>query len=249
MISHTGSIIIVGAVLVVAVAAFFLAIRPAHAPGSQEIAPEASVCTQDVYECPDGSFVRRTPPSCKFAECPVFETGVMELETKEVDTSDWQIYRNEEFGFEVRYPTDWETTHFKTEEQRLPRYPTELQIFSFAFQDIETKNRDPLDEKSLSVGFQRVYPSRFGSEQCQESYVVGEIIRECVVINGVVVARTTAVTPEFGDKYREIRFVHDGALYQIYTGFHGIPQEPSVEELSSSRFIVDDIISTFRFTR
>jgi hypothetical protein len=28
------------------------------------------VCTQDAKECPDGSFVARVAPDCKFAPCP-----------------------------------------------------------------------------------------------------------------------------------------------------------------------------------
>jgi hypothetical protein len=31
---------------------------------------EPIVCTQDVKQCPDGSFVSRQPPSCAFAQCP-----------------------------------------------------------------------------------------------------------------------------------------------------------------------------------
>jgi len=33
-------------------------------------ADEATVCTQDVKQCPDGSYVGRIAPSCEFAPCP-----------------------------------------------------------------------------------------------------------------------------------------------------------------------------------
>lgn len=32
------------------------------------------VCTMDVQQCPDGSYVGRVPPSCSFAQCPVRAT-------------------------------------------------------------------------------------------------------------------------------------------------------------------------------
>lgn len=37
----------------------------------------------------------------------VVETSVTEENTSPVDTSDWKIYRNEEYGFEVKYPKEW----------------------------------------------------------------------------------------------------------------------------------------------
>ncbi|MEE9356039.1 MAG: hypothetical protein V3U75_10665 [Methylococcaceae bacterium] len=36
---------------------------------SCDIDKEPLVCTQDVKECPDGSFVSRQPPLCEFAPC------------------------------------------------------------------------------------------------------------------------------------------------------------------------------------
>lgn len=32
--------------------------------------PEQVFCTMDAKMCPDGSFVGRIPPDCKFAPCP-----------------------------------------------------------------------------------------------------------------------------------------------------------------------------------
>jgi hypothetical protein len=35
-----------------------------------EAAQGSWACTTDIYICPDGSEVSRTPPYCKFASCP-----------------------------------------------------------------------------------------------------------------------------------------------------------------------------------
>lgn len=50
-------------------------------------------CTQDAKLCPDGSYVGRTGPNCEFSACP-----------NESETADWEIYKNQEYNFEFKYP-------------------------------------------------------------------------------------------------------------------------------------------------
>ena len=49
------------------------------------------VCPTDTKVCADGSTVKRISPACEFAACPD-------------PTVNWKTYRNEEYGFEVKYP-------------------------------------------------------------------------------------------------------------------------------------------------
>lgn len=69
---------------------------------------EAVFCTQDAKLCPDGSYVGRTSPKCEFAACP-----------EGPDTSDWKIYRNEQYGFEFKYPDTIDFWNSSSEKARI----------------------------------------------------------------------------------------------------------------------------------
>lgn len=59
-------------------------------------------CTLEAKLCPDGTAVGRTGPNCEFAPCPPSTSSGQADET-----AGWLTYRNEEYGFEVKYPEGW----------------------------------------------------------------------------------------------------------------------------------------------
>jgi len=65
-----------------------------------------TACIEDIRYCPDGTTVGRTGPNCEFAACATADNQLPT--TNELDTSNWKTYRNEEYGFEFRYPSQWE---------------------------------------------------------------------------------------------------------------------------------------------
>lgn len=93
-----------------------------------------TACTMEAKQCPDGSYVSRTGPNCEFTPCPgiannnivgndrdehgcIGSAGYTWCEEKQkclrvweescVDTSNWETYKNTQYGFEFQYPSDW----------------------------------------------------------------------------------------------------------------------------------------------
>ncbi len=107
-----------------------------------------TACPQDVKLCPDGSTVARTGPNCEFAECQTLSVG-------QTDVSDWKTYRNEEYGFEFKYPAEW-TLVPSEREHDFEHFPT-LAYFSFTNYPVAGIS---LEENLYHYGFEDVRDER-----------------------------------------------------------------------------------------
>ena len=137
--------------------------------------------------------------------------------TETIDTSDWQTYRNDEFGFEIKYPEDWE----EKENGVLHKATgSELSII---------KNNN-LNNLTLDEWF-------------QEATVIGgrptvKAGAESININGVKAYRLDSDLPPPA-LYFEIVAIADtqGNIYSIYGNY----------QVDEDANILDQILSTFRF--
>lgn len=85
-VSSISIILIIIGILVLGGGAYYFLTKKIQEPGG---------CTLEARICSDGSAVGRSGPNCEFTQCPTEEA------------SDWNIYKNEEYGFEMKYPKWW----------------------------------------------------------------------------------------------------------------------------------------------
>gem|GEM_PF-1705763 len=75
-------------------------------------------CTEEAKLCPDGSSVGRTGPNCAFANCPAANTNTaVNTNTTVIPTADWKTYTNTTYGFNFRYPSEFNVGGVQTSQR------------------------------------------------------------------------------------------------------------------------------------
>ncbi len=157
-------------------------------------------------------------------------------------TAGWKTYTNTEYGFEFRYPAD------RTLEGPNISYTSETpRIVSIGLGDMEhpfyNKERftlsvyDPTSQKTIEEG-----GCRSADKGC---------ISEYRIINGarfLVNAYRVSDGMSSGSQEKNAVIIHDGKLFNFYTGFSGgYYSDMSIPELAAKRILFDQILSTFKF--
>ena len=162
--------------------------------------------------------------------------------TESLDTSDWKTYRNEEYGFEIRYPDDWEMRENTGQN-------SDSSVISLAGLETRTLIEDRATDSScdLSVYY---YPSIADEPENKYNHDHAVTLEEMISRNTMIrpIGRTELGNQEATDvvwggngAYYTILAIRDSHLYKVQFCRKEYKDTLSVIEMG--------IIRTFQFLK
>jgi hypothetical protein len=188
---------------------------------------------------------------------PLDEQVVSTFRFMEVDpTPGWKTYTNTEHGFSFRYPAD-RSLHESGPPP--PGYTTGTPtIFGVGLEtgpSVIASGQDEfpgvLQERFELDILEQGSVSSLEERACYPAFEGVSCITEYRDINGERFVLTTFELTDgvaAGDREQQAAVLHNGKLYSFYTGFRGVPEGLSVEELAKTETLFIRILSTFKFT-
>jgi len=204
-------------------------------------------CTQEAKQCSDGSYVGRTGPNCEFAPCPVVDEVDETAEPVPSEVEGWQTYRNEEFGFEVKYPPLW-----KPGEAQIFGSPEVEQIAIF-WENTKIESTEELGPFEVRHGgfplvirrIELLSPNQnleaWIEKEYEDLYVKGKLKTSVRGRDAITLQRQG----EMGSEYHEAYILKENYIYIVSIKKSGVVNTPSIPNNLQDALLV--VLSTFKF--
>ncbi|XOB42014.1 MAG: hypothetical protein ACKKMS_01395 [Candidatus Nealsonbacteria bacterium] len=161
------------------------------------------------------------------------------------ETADWKIYKNEEYGYEIKYPKDWELTSWD------PEFGWQVESGEVSLRDVRLiKHIDAFHSAEIIIN--ALDPGEKAMSEMKEMMGImgNEIKTETGQIGGLEASKVIFQEKSF-EGNGVIIYKKDGAwllptdnLFYMF----GFEVEEEREEFNENLLIIDQIISTFRFS-
>jgi len=209
--------------------------------------PSIKACTQDAKLCPDGSSVSRIGPNCEFSPCP---SPAPKESTISAEINGWKTYTSTEYGYSVKYPANWYVYELKNSPYGYPGIPGPGDVIITSLPKFPEITAGPgtgdsylgieisaATETNPDYSFGLNLDKRIASVQKSDIADYKSFVEE-LIING-------------NKAYKEIQPDNDIIFYIPYKSHSGWIDIVMLERTtkSSEKTIVNQILSTFRFTQ
>lgn len=154
-------------------------------------------------------------------------------------TADWKTYTSQDYGFELRYPTDWEARQGKDAEGKpigqfswsVPASLKKVSAFSLTLSIVNTN-------ESTAEAFVQAYIAAGGPGKIEYR------AKSEVTIGGVTGVKLESVFA-FDKSQDQIYLLHNGKIYEFILPIRGV--NPNITDAVKNNPIAYQILSTFKF--
>jgi len=195
----------------------------------------------DVKTCLDGSSVGRSGPNCEFAPCPAAKLSP----TPADETTNWKTYTNKKYGFELRYPAEWNITENSDRDPNIIEiYPSNEKISNAESSESPfTEIRIVIKDNPRALSYKD-----FALEEEKAMYASGDFISTLkfggsISVGGVQTEIVTGHLPTWSTK--GVYLPYKDKMYTILAS--NSEGRSDVQKMIEEKF--DEIISTFKFTQ
>lgn len=184
--------------------------------------------------------VVKTPPTPIEKDMENEEKSKQEEISIPMDTSDWEVYRNKEYGFEVRYPQNWIKKNSNAREVSFNSPGNEEY-----FQEVKKGNGDAYAEDVTIFYYDSVADERENRDNLLIANTLDDLVKNNPLITPIektIFAGEDAwfVVRIGYDTYFSVLLVHEGHLYEIFFGNSRSKNDLSEEER--------EILNSFSFS-
>ena len=149
----------------------------------------------------------------KIKETTKTATSTKETENSEIDTSNWKTYRNEEFGFEVRYPEEWgvisnqksnnELRVYLGYEDKYGSHGYEGEMYIFVYTD---KSNNFLENQIKNIGKQ------YGDQRVE--------VRDRIIIDKLPATKVIITSNKNKDFYVDMIYLKKSRYIYVINNFY-----------------------------